>query len=413
MNKGLQMEGITINGKIHPIAYHHDGRIVNGWPASITATTIMYGTAQEFITEGANSPVAADIDGDGNDEVVVSPLLSPPHLLESNGSVRVQYQEKGFIDLGTANTITEILEVIDKIASNSTMSFTTTGAFGNFGGGLTYVQAGTGVQGMLLMMLSPGQGGQVKNFEGAYDAVTGKPKQGFPSFFQGLNFLGAPVIADVTGDGETEIIDAGDSSAMHAYTPGGTQAEGFPKFTTGWVIWSPSIGDLDGDGDVELVALTREGYLMVWDTPGLTEANTEWWHYHHDEWNTGRYGTDTRPPGIIRQATLETDTGTLKFTVPGDNWYAGTPAYYRLLYTIDGNSKIKEFTSSATLGEEVKMTIPEGATEIQIQAVDDAENIGKAVNPVEITSEIPLAADKNSSSSDDDDDLCFISTIMK
>jgi hypothetical protein len=33
--------------------------------------------------------------------------------------------------------------------------------------------------------------------------------------------------------------------------------------------------------------------LFVWETPGLAEANTEWWHYRHDEWNSGNYGTVT------------------------------------------------------------------------------------------------------------------------
>ena len=82
--------------------------------------------------------------------------------------------------------------------------------------------------------------------------------------------------------------------------PGG-QAQGFPKFHTGWTLWSPAAGDLDSDGDVEIVSLTREGYLMVWQTPGDAASNTEWWRYHHDEWNTGRYGTDTRPPGTLRE----------------------------------------------------------------------------------------------------------------
>jgi hypothetical protein len=35
-----------------------------------------YGSAQEFITEGSNSPAVADIDGDGRDEVVSNPVFS-------------------------------------------------------------------------------------------------------------------------------------------------------------------------------------------------------------------------------------------------------------------------------------------------------------------------------------------------
>jgi hypothetical protein len=67
---------------------------------------------------------------------------------------------------------------------------------------------------------------------------------------------------------------------------------GFPKWTTGWNVYSPAAGDLLGGGKVDLVSVTREGYLFVWSTDG-TPAGLEWWRAQHDEWNSGRYGTIT------------------------------------------------------------------------------------------------------------------------
>ena len=86
-------------------------------------------------------------------------------------------------------------------------------------------------------------------------AATGTIVPGFPATFQGLNFLSAPIFADVTGDGLAEIVDGGDSNAMHAFMTGGLQAAlaRFPKFTNGWVLWSPAAGDLDSDGTTEIV----------------------------------------------------------------------------------------------------------------------------------------------------------------
>jgi hypothetical protein len=76
---------------------------------------------------------------------------------------------------------------------------------------------------------------------------------------QGLNFLGAPLIVDVTGDGEAEIVDGGDSNALHGFGADGAQVEGFPRFTAGWTRWSPAAGDLDSDGRTEIVSISREG----------------------------------------------------------------------------------------------------------------------------------------------------------
>ena len=52
---------------------------------------------------------------------------------------------------------------------------------------------------------------------------------------------------------------------LHAFTGARGEVTGFPKFTGGWIFSAPAVGDLDGDGRPELVAVTREGYLFAWD----------------------------------------------------------------------------------------------------------------------------------------------------
>ena len=396
--------GLQLFGKSHAMAYHHDGRTVSGWPAEVDAMAIYYGSAQEFITEGSSSPVACDVDGDGADEIVVSPLFSHPFVLDGDGTVINQYTGGA----APLKNVGGLIEALNALAGDYPMGFTTTGAFGTFDGGITYAQAGSGMRGILQMFLTPGQGVWLKNFERAFDAGSGTPRAGFPAFFQGLNFLGSPVIADVTGDGRCEIIDAGDSSALHAYQAGGGQAPGFPKFTTGWVIWSPSVGDLDGDGDVEIVALTREGWLMVWETPGKSAANTEWWHYHHDEWNTGRYGTDTRPPGIPRNIRVSADARELRFTAPGDDWYTGKPAHYMVSFEPGGVHE--EIPAHAPAGSNVLLEVPEGVSEVTIQAVDDAGNLGKTCT-VAVSKATP--EEKTSGGEHGGGGICFLSTAMR
>ena len=67
--------------------------------------------------------------------------------------------------------------------------------------------------------------------------------------------------------------------------------------------------------------------MLAWSTPGVRVGNTEWWHSNHDERNTGAYGRDTRPPGIVRNCYGRT-TAAATFKAPGNNWYSGTVAKY-------------------------------------------------------------------------------------
>ena len=389
--------------KMHMIAYHSDGTIVKGWPVELDGMACYYGSAQEFVTEGSGAPVACDVDGDGADEIAVSPMFSHPWLIKGDGKIITQYSS-GFDPLPRS---ADVIEILTALATDMPMSFTTSGAFGKFGGDLSFAQTGSGIQGILFSVLAPGRGTWLKNYERVVDAQTGKARNGFPAFFQGLNFLSAPIIADVTGDGKAEIVDAGDSSALHAYTEGGTQAEGFPKFTTGWAIWSPSAGDLDGDGLTELVMLTREGYLTVWSTNGKASANTEWWHNQHDEWNTGRYGTDTRPPGIIRDVKYDAKAGEITFKAPGDDWYAGKAAKY-IVEFIPG--EIIEFPVKAPAGSYESITVPADTQEIILAAVDKSGNRGVSIT-TSITKAVPeetVGDDGGSSSSG----WCFIGTAL-
>lgn len=88
--------------------------------------------------------------------------------------------------------------------------------------------------------------------------------ENYPRRMEDLMILSRPVAADVDGDGIKEVLMSSGGYLLHAFQRGGGEAEGFPKFTGGWMLSEPAIGDLDGDGRLELVAVTREGYLFAW-----------------------------------------------------------------------------------------------------------------------------------------------------
>ena len=97
--------------------------------------------------------------------------------------------------------------------------------------------------------------------------------------------------------------------------------------------------------------LTREGFAFMWDTDRpACGTNDEWWTSRHDEWNTGAYGTDSRPPGTPRDLTATSGGSgvTLQWTAPGDDWLCGTADKYRI---ITSNSPIEHPTDGTVVGE--------------------------------------------------------------
>jgi hypothetical protein len=281
--------GLQPDGRNHVFAYHHDGSPVDGWPAELRAVVIFYGSAQEFITEGSNSPVAADVDGDGADEVATSAIFSPSSLIQGDGTVTPIY---GPHPNGLAAAVAgqdPSGYATGNQPTDAPASFTTTGAFGKVGGTLAYSQGGTGASSIASSLLTPGKGNAIQNYQRTYDAASGTPLPGFPAELQGLDFLGAPLIVDVTGDGVAEVLEGGDSETLHAFQVGaGDQAPGWPKWTPGWTISSPTAGDVDGDGKVDVVTSTREGYVLAWGTDGEA-GDLEWPTYKGDAQRTGRY----------------------------------------------------------------------------------------------------------------------------
>ena len=384
-------------GYLH--AYDATGKVVPGWPVAMPGVAEVYGSAQEFITEGSNSPVAADVDGDGDHEVASNPVLSPALLYDGDGSLRTTYAPLPPTTAAFFAGQVDPQKVLARdLPADVPVGFTTSGAFGRFGGGLTYAQPGSGTASIAAALLFPGLGNPIVNYERAFDARSGATRPGFPSELQGLNFLGAPLVVDVTGDGAAEIVDGGDSNAVHGYTASGAQAAGFPKFNSGWGLWSPSAGDLDSDGKIEIVQLTREGYLFAWRTEGKAADNQQWWRWHHDERSTGLYGLDARPPGTPREVRVSKRT--VSFVAPGDDWYSGKVARYRVT-PVSSARRAQAQGDPVEAGKRQSLTVSGRARRVSIQAVDDAGNLGRRVQ-VQLSAAQQADSDEPARPRDDD-----------
>src|SRR5437763_6985865 len=122
-----------------------------------------------------------------------------------------------------------------------------------------------------------------------------------------LQSLTGASTADAGGAPPPEIVEGSAGYFVHAYDVTGTEPTGWPKFTGGWHVANAAIGDVDGDGLNEVVALTREGNLYVWETTAPAGAQ-EWPKKRHDLRNTGNY---EEPAGQVGNPTTTTTTTTV------------------------------------------------------------------------------------------------------
>ncbi len=358
---------------------HRGGPFVPRWPARMQGTIGYYGTAQDWITEGGDSPSAADINGDGRDELIQPLVLGPPQLIHPDASTE-PLGPQPTIGPGTASALAALGQNLAGRPPSATtlgatptfdaavtpVGFTTSGAFGRFGGKLQWASAGSDLS-SLSGLLQPGKATRITNFMRAYDPATGKMATGFPAPMMGLAFLTAPAVADLSGDSRSDIVNAEDSGNVAAFDANGNAVRGWPKFTGGWTVWTPAVGDVDADGRNEVAVSSREGYLFMWRTPGRARAS-EAYAWHQDDWHTGRYGTDTRPP-VKPRRFRRVRRRKVCWIAPGDDWTVGRAKSYELRA---GKRRIKHLPRPALAGTRQCVKVPRGVTKLRLRARDDA-----------------------------------------
>jgi MYXO-CTERM domain-containing protein len=114
----------------------------------------------------------------------------------------------------------------------------------------------------------------------------------FPRVMEDQQFFVNPTIGDIDGDGKVEVIHTSAGSVVHAFNNDGEEPAGWPKFHGGWALASPVLGDVDGDGYLEVWTSTRDGYVWAWRTTSEAgRAKREWSGFRNDAKNTGNCHT--------------------------------------------------------------------------------------------------------------------------
>ncbi len=293
-------------------AIHHDGNLnpegpfVAGWPVRFQSPAIIL---LPYVGEGTpTSPVLADLDGDGTLEVATNSGVSMPMLYGHDGTLKNIFLTLPF---GPGSDSVDFLGAV-------AMNFL---AFANLDGHPRPELLSSGAS--LGFGLALADGGVRYPFDAVvYAFNTGALKfilPDFPRAGEDWFFLNAPSVVDLTGDGDAEIIIGSGGYMIHAWDRRGDEPPGWPKFTGGWNVASPSVGDVDGDGDLDVVVGTREGWLYAWGTPASAATQIESKGFHHDERNTGNYHTPIATQDGPATTTTVTTTTTTTSTFPADD----------------------------------------------------------------------------------------------
>ena len=267
-------EGIS-GGKL--FAIHHDGSDVDGFPVNIN----------ERILAGA---AVHDIDGNGIKDIVVLTWGKNIWVFDAMGAVREGFPIQTQKRFNASPSIVDIDndQVFEIVAADDNGDLYVINHDGSIS---KQFSTGDDIRSEVTVA-DLNQDGSVELIFVSYDdflhvwnPVTNSELAGWPVDL-GSNPVTAPVLADLNDDGLLNIVTATRSGNVFVFHNNGTSMKNFPIYTGLTIESSPSINDIDSDGDFEILLGTSQG-LEVFDIKSPAGDLISWKMFRGNERRTG------------------------------------------------------------------------------------------------------------------------------
>jgi hypothetical protein len=270
--------------------FHHDGTRLQGWP-------------QASPTNVRDAPVVGDLDGDGDLEVIVVtasalyawhddgnecdgfPRNIGPYYTDGLAMGDLDGDGYGEIVVNTVGA-TNNVRVYDHDGQMLSGWPQTTGAS-------LYAEPCLGdLDGDGDLEVVIGATGIATEYHVHAWHHTGTPVNGWPAITaMGEWCQSSAAIGDIDDDGDMEVVIGCDDSRVYAFHHDASLVDDWPITNPRDQVSAPvSLGDIDRDGDIEVGVGSLDSLVHIWDLSATLEmANIEWQTYHHDHWFTGWY----------------------------------------------------------------------------------------------------------------------------
>ncbi len=234
---------------------HDDPDLLPGFPMFLDAS-------------GQSSPVLTDVDGDGVAEIVLGTASGVVHVLDARTGVDlpgwpVTMPYRAVTDPFDADSHAYAPAYISGEVERSRESIVATVAVGDLEDDGEQDLVVSSMEGKLYVYDAAGE--LRAGFPVSRDPVSEDQTGEYTWYDPG--FMSSPVLGDLDGDGDLEIVQAGMDQKLYAWRTDGSRQPGFPvkleheasaTHRKGRIVSTPAIADLNLDGTPDIVVGTNE-----------------------------------------------------------------------------------------------------------------------------------------------------------